>query len=96
MAVDGAFVEVNTALCRILGRTADDLRGLTFQAVTHPDDLQADLALVEELLADRRRSYELEKRYLRADGTAVPCELHVALVRDPAGEPLHFVAQMVD
>ncbi len=96
VGLDGSFLEVNDALCRIVGRTTEELRGLTFQAITHPDDLEADLVLLDELVAGRRRTYELEKRYLRADGSLVPCELHVSLIRDAGGRPMHFVSQIVD
>ena len=60
------------------------------------DDLERDLALVEALLTGERESYTLEKRYLRRDGRAVWVLLPVAIVRDTAGRPLHFTAQMVD
>jgi PAS domain S-box-containing protein len=94
--LDGGFLAVNDALCRIVGRTTEELLALTFQVITHPDDLDADLASLADLLAGRRRAYELEKRYLRADGSFVPCELHVSLIRDTDGRPMHFVSQIVD
>jgi PAS domain S-box-containing protein len=96
VGLDGTFLEVNDALCRMVGRTTDELLALTFQAITHPDDLDADLASLEDVLAGRRLAYELEKRYLHADGSYVPCELHVSLIRDTSGRPMHFVSQIVD
>ena len=96
VAPDGRWLRVNRALCEILGRDEAELLATSFQDVTHPEDLDADLALVADVLAGRRRAYVLEKRYLRADGSEVPILLSVSLVRDPEGRPLHFVSHVQD
>jgi PAS domain S-box-containing protein len=96
VGLDGTFLAVNDALCRIVGWTTEELLALTFQAITHPDDLDADLASLDALMAGRRHAYGLEKRYRCADGSFVPCELHVSLIRDASGRPMHFVSQIVD
>jgi diguanylate cyclase (GGDEF)-like protein/PAS domain S-box-containing protein len=96
VGLDGSFLRVNKALPEIVGRGADELLGLTFQDITHPDDLTADLALVRQLIAGERRSYRMEKRYLRADGETAWVHLSVSLVRDDTGEPLYFVSQIED
>jgi diguanylate cyclase (GGDEF)-like protein/PAS domain S-box-containing protein len=96
VGLDGQWRTVNPALCEILGRDAETLANLTFQDVTHPDDLDADLALVEQLVDGAISRYELEKRYLSPDGTAVWCLLRVALARDDNGAPEYFVAQLLD
>ncbi len=56
----GRWLDVNDALCRILGYPREELLQVDFQRLTHPDDLQADLALVQDLLAGRRSHYHLE------------------------------------
>ena len=96
VGLDGGFLRVNRALCAILGRDAEELTSLLFQSLTHPDDLDADLDHVTELLAGRAESYVMEKRYLRPDGEVVWASLSVSLVRDPGGAPDYFVSQVQD
>ena len=75
VALDGRFVRVNRALCEIVGYTSAELTGLTFQAITHPDDLDADLALAGQLARGEIPRYQLGKRYIRKDGTIVDIQL---------------------
>lgn len=96
VGLDGRWLRVNPALVAMLGYEENEFFGLTFQTITHPDDLTADLALVQELLDGRRRSYQMEKRYFRKDGATVHAILAVSLVRDGQGNPLHFVSQIQD
>jgi diguanylate cyclase (GGDEF)-like protein/PAS domain S-box-containing protein len=96
VGLDGSFLRVNQALPEIVGRDEEDLLALTFQDITHPDDLDADLELVRQVIAGERRSYRMEKRYVRADGEYAWVHLSVSLVRDEAGEPLYFVSQIED
>ncbi len=92
----GEWLWVNRAMCSILGREESELLTLTFQDLTHPDDLDADLGLVERLLCGEIDRYRMEKRYLHADGHIVWAELSVSLVRDELGQPRHFVSQVQD
>lgn len=96
VGMDGRWLVVNHALCALLERDEAELLSLTFQDVTHPDDLGADLALLQQLVAGEIPWYELEKRYLRRDGRPVWILLTVSLVRDEAGAPLHFISQIQD
>ena len=93
---EGRFIKVNSALCDLTGYSETDLLIRTFQAITHADDLNADLAHVQDVLADRRRSYQMEKRYHHADGHIIWVTLSVSLVRDADGEPLYFISQIED
>ena len=92
----GGFVTANLALCEMLGHRADVLITKSFQDITHPDDLDADLRLFEQTLAGEISSYRITKRYLRADGSVLVGDLSVALLRDPSGTPIHFISQIVD
>jgi diguanylate cyclase len=94
--LDGRFVEVNPKLCEITGYHAAELTNMTFQQITEEADLPADLQLVAELLAGRRKTYTMEKRYRKRDGGTVWVELSVALIRDEQGNPQHFVSVMHD
>jgi len=93
---DGTFLEVNDALCAILARTQAELLAAGWQELIHPDDLAKDATLVDDLLASRRESYRLAKRYLRPDGTVVHGDLSVACVREDSGAVEYFISQIVD
>ena len=92
----GDWLWANRAMGEILGYDPDALTSTTFQELTHPDDLDADLALVRQLLAGEIERYQLEKRYLRSDGRIVWAHLSVALVREDGGEPRHLISQVQD
>lgn len=96
VGLDGRWQRVNRALCDIVGYDEQALLQLTFQDITHPDDLVADLALLESLLKGDIPFYQMEKRYLRRDGEPVWIMLSVSLVRDSDRRPLFFVSQMED
>lgn len=96
VALDGKWLQVNRALCTMLGYSEKALLATDFQSITHPDDLRADLAEVGSLLAGERDNYQMEKRYIGSDGRIVWTLLGVSLVRDGNGTPLYFVSQMVD
>ncbi len=93
---DGRWLRVNRKLCDILGYAPDELMGLTFQDVTHPDDLEADLAQVRRLAAGEVGTYSLEKRYVRKDRSPVWANLTVSLVRTPEGQPKYFISVVED
>jgi len=96
VALDGRFVRVNRALCEIVGYTSAELTGLTFHAITHPDDLDADLALASQLARGDIPRYQLEKRYIRKDGTNVDILLSASILRSREGTPLYYIAQVQD
>jgi len=93
---NGRWLLVNQALCDLVGYSEPELLELKFHDVTHPDDLSAQLALMQEVLAGRRTGYQLDKRYLHADGHHIWVSISVSLVRDEAGAPLHLVTQVLD
>lgn len=92
----GEFVTVNVALCDMLGHDPEVMARLSFQDITHPDDLATDVRLVEQALAGEIDSYRITKRYVRADGRILVGDLSVALLRDAHGVPIHFISQIVD
>lgn len=96
VSLEGRWLDVNDALCRILGYAREELLQVDFQRLTHPYDLQADLALVQDLLAGRCSHYHLEKRFLDRNGRVIWTRLSVSLVRNERGEPVHFVSQIQD
>ncbi len=96
VGIDGRWQRVNQKLCDIAGYGGDELLGLTFQDITHPDDLEADLAQIRRLLAGEIETYSMEKRYFRKDGSLVWIDLTVSLVRTPQGEPKYFISVVED
>jgi diguanylate cyclase (GGDEF)-like protein/PAS domain S-box-containing protein len=96
VSLDGAWLVVNPGLCAMFDRSESELRGLTWQELTHPDDLAADLVLVNSAIAGEIDHYRMEKRYLKADGSVFWGLLSVALVRDTTGTPLSFISQIED
>ncbi len=96
VALDGRFLRVNAELSRLLGYTDNELLNESSLALTHPDDIDDNLAHVWELLHDRTRRFDIEKRYVRADGSPVWVRHSVSLVRDSNRQPLYFIAQIQD
>jgi len=96
VGLDGRWLRVNKSICECLGYSEAELLKKTFQDITHPDDLEGDLALVQELLDGKRRYYQLEKRYLHRNGHVVWIRLTASLVRNAEDRPLHFVSQIED
>lgn len=95
-ALDGRWLRMNRKLCEIVGYTEDELRAMSFQDITHPDDLQPDLANVKRLLSGEVPTYSMEKRYLRMDGSIVWVTLTAVLVRHPDGSPDYFLSIVQD
>ncbi len=83
---DGQFIRLNQKYCEILGYTHDELLGLTFQAITYPEDQPADLELYAKLNAKEIPSYTREKRSIRKDGSLVWVNRSVSIVWDETGQ----------
>jgi two-component system, sensor histidine kinase and response regulator len=96
VALDGRFIRVNRALCDLVGYSAEEMVQKTFQEITHPDDLDADLVYVNQMLAKERHTYQMEKRYFHKQGYIVWVLLNVSLVLDAVDEPHYFIAQIQD
>ncbi|MGY4514453.1 PAS domain S-box-containing protein [Lysobacter sp. HA18] len=96
VGLDGRWLRVNRTLCDFLGHPVDQLLTLSFQDITHPADLDGDLALLQQLLDGRIERYEMRKRYLHRDGHSLWAHLTVSLRRNEAGAPLHFISIIED
>ena len=93
---EGTWLHVNQRICDIVGHTQEELYQLNFQDVIHPDDLDADLAYAQQLLAGEIDSYAMEKRYIHKNGSDVWINLTRSLVRTETGEPKYFIGVAED
>lgn len=96
VSIEGRFILVNNSLCELVGYKKEELETLTFQEITHSDDLEANLAKVRQLLEGSFTSYHMEKRYVRKDEQIVWTQLTSSVVRNAAGAPLYIIAQIED
>jgi len=94
--VTGSWLQVNGALCEMLGYPEQQMLEKSQQGVTHPDDIGKDQALVGEVLSGKLASYRIEMRLLRRAGDVVHVNESVSLVRGLDGMPLYFVSQIED
>ncbi|PLK43799.1 HAMP domain-containing sensor histidine kinase [Emticicia sp. TH156] len=92
----GYFIKVNKELPRILGYTEEELIKLTFQNITHPDDLSKDLSYFKQVLNKEIESYRMEKRYIHKLGHIVWAELSVSIIWSSQFTPLYFISQITD
>ncbi|HEX9181561.1 MAG TPA: EAL domain-containing protein, partial [Burkholderiales bacterium] len=96
VGLDGRLLRVNRRFCEMAGYSEDELLGMRFQDITHPDDLPKDLELASRLMAGAIPSYSLEKRYVRRDGVVVWGLLTVSAMRFPDGGTDYFIAVVED
>lgn len=96
VATNGKWLNVNSAICNILGYTKEELLNIDFQTVTYSDDLETDLKYVQQVLNREIETYQMEKRYIHKNGHTIWAQLNVSLVWDSKGQPLYFVSQVQD
>ncbi len=90
-SLDGVFLRVNEMFCKSIGYTADELVGLPFNAITHPDDLNVGLDVLSKLTCGEIERAEFEKRYIHKNGHTVWCRLSAGIVRDNENRALYIV-----
>ncbi|TGL58363.1 PAS domain S-box protein [Leptospira sarikeiensis] len=93
---EGKWLKVNRKLCEMLGYSETEFFSLTFQDITHPEDLEKDLEYVRQILDRAIESYKMEKRYFKKDGSIIWINLSVSPVHDKFGKFLYFVSQIED
>lgn len=96
VAPDGKFDQVNESFEAITGFDAEELVGMTFADITHPDDLEEDLAVTGSLFAGERDGFTMEKRYIRKNGEVVWVYLTVAMLRDQEGRSYKALSMVED
>jgi diguanylate cyclase (GGDEF)-like protein/PAS domain S-box-containing protein/hemerythrin-like metal-binding protein len=90
------WVDVNPALCEMLGYSAAELTCMTWGELTYPDDLALDVTQFNRLLSGDINEYEMDKRFIRRDGEIIDTHLAVRGVRKPDGSVDYLVAMVED
>jgi PAS domain S-box-containing protein len=94
--LNGSCLLVNQKLCELVGYAQEEMHRRTFQEITHPEDLDADLEYTRQLLAGEIQTFSMDKRYLHKQGSSVWVNLTVSLVRSPEGEPKYMISIIKD
>jgi diguanylate cyclase (GGDEF)-like protein/PAS domain S-box-containing protein len=96
VAPDGRYMRANPKFCELLGYSEEELQKMRFRDVTHGDDIERDLARVNQMLKGDKDSYHVEKRYRRKDGSTLWVNLSAGVVRKPDGAVERFVVVVED
>ena len=95
-SLKGKFQRVNSALCDALGYSKEELLGVSFAEISHPEDWEVHRNLEKLLIKGKETDFQIEKRFIAKDGRIVDTLLKVLVVQDEDGTPLHFNNQIVD
>lgn len=96
VSIRGQFLKANTQFCALLGYSEAELLKMTFQSITHPEDLTLELEGFQRMLNSDLSLFQLEKRYITKQGTLIPTLMQTAPIRDRAGQILYFVEHIQD
>ncbi|MEA2763236.1 MAG: two-component system, sensor histidine kinase and response regulator [Gemmatimonadaceae bacterium] len=96
VGLDGRFLRANASLCEMLGYSEEELCKLSFQALTHPEDISDDLAELARLIAGEISNYSRVKRYYRKDSRLIWVSIAVSAIHGADGAPIYFVGQIQD
>lgn len=96
VGMDGKFQQANQAFCGIIGYTLAELKGLSFNDITYPDDLKIGNGFIKQIIKDEIKKGEFEKRYVHKDGSVITTWVTSSLVRDIDQQPEFFFTQVLD
>ncbi|MFY9151861.1 MAG: PAS domain S-box protein [Prolixibacteraceae bacterium] len=89
-------LRINKAFSRIVGYSEDELKKLTWQNITHPDDLENDVGIINSIISGEKTSARWEKRYIHKNGNTIWVDISTTLQRDRKGDPLYFITTVQD
>jgi PAS domain S-box-containing protein len=90
-SLTGHIYEVNPRFAKIAGRAMEEMTNIDWMQITHPDDVQADLDNMALLNAGKINGFQMEKRYLHPDGTAVWINMTIAPMKvEDKAQPRHL------
>jgi diguanylate cyclase (GGDEF)-like protein/PAS domain S-box-containing protein len=96
VSMDGSWLQVNEALCKLLGYSEQELRATNFQVLTHQDDLRHVQSYIQRVLEGYIQSHEQEKRYIHEQGHTVWVQWHVSLLKDSESGTKRLFFQVQD
>jgi PAS domain S-box-containing protein len=96
VGVDGSIMRGNQSLSKILGYSCAELKGLYSKDITYEGDMDMTLKGIEELLSEKKNSFQVEKRYCNKNGHVVWAIVNISLIRNKKQKPLYFVLQVQD
>ncbi len=96
ISTEGKFQKINKAFCEMTGYEKDELKNLTFTAITHPDDISIGLYQIKQMLDGKNVTVSFEKRYIRKDKRIIWCHISSSLVRNANHQPQFFISQIID
>ena len=91
---DGKFIDVNQAYCKITGYTQEELKTMSFQQITYPNDLMTDLYYLQLLNEGKINNYSIEKRYIRKNHQIIWVKLFISSIPDENNLPISFIASV--
>jgi two-component system sensor histidine kinase UhpB len=94
--IEGRYTRVNRSMCEFTGYSESELLALNYADITHPDDIERNMAARQALLDAQCQSFQMEKRYIRKDGREIWALMVASLVTDSDGKPLYSIGQMLD
>ncbi|MBF0465202.1 MAG: PAS domain S-box protein [Nitrospirae bacterium] len=90
------FIRVNDEICRMMGYTREELMRMTWAEITHPDDIESNVKQVNRVLVGEIDGFNLDKRYIRKDGTVLYATLWVNCKRSGDGKVDYNIAMLQD
>ncbi|HEY5588139.1 MAG TPA: PAS domain S-box protein [Candidatus Paceibacterota bacterium] len=96
ISIDGHWMEVNNALCKITGYSHKELLNFKYNDITYPDDFKKGINAINNLLSKKINHAVYEKRYIHKNGHIIWVNLSIALVSNYLGQPIYFVTHTED
>ncbi len=96
IALTGRFIEANPAAVKLWGYSETELKRITFNKITHPEDILSDAAQIKRLLKGKINAYNVDKRYIRKDKRIIYARVNISLIRDDKKRPLYFLTNIED
>ena len=93
---EGHFLRINQRFCDIVGYGKAEMLGMTFQDITHPDDIPLDMVYIRQMLSGEISTYSMEKRYIHKDGHLVWINLTASLKHKADGMVEYAIAVVED